>query len=205
MERSFRVALALLAALAAIALEPAPAEARKSALRKEVEQLRAQVTELRLQLGQLQSLVATQSRRFDGATGAPGFGGGTGLCADPCEGDSDGDGVGDCEDPCPCDPGQTDGDADGAPDCLDPCPDDATDACIDPCRFDSDGDGIDDCEDPCPWDPLPPTDLDANGFHDCIDVCWLLAEPTADGGVVSPIWPPMPCPILLRPEGAAAE
>src|SRR5262245_30696822 len=107
MERSLRVVLALLAAVAAVAIGPDPAGARKSALRKEVEQLRAQVTELRVQVGQLQSLVATQSKRFELAPGAPGFGG-TGLCADPCQQDSDGDGVGDCEDPCLCDPSQAD-------------------------------------------------------------------------------------------------
>jgi hypothetical protein len=188
------------AVLALGALAPAPASARKSALRKEVEQLRAQLTELRLQVGQLQSAMASQSKRFDGAPGAslpPGGGGGSGICADPCQEDSDGDGLGDCEDPCLCDPAQTDGDADGTPDCLDPCPDDAGDACIDPCRFDSDGDGTNDCEDPCPWDPLPPEDRDANGVVDCVDLCWLLAAPTG----VEP-GSPLPCPILVPPPGS---
>jgi hypothetical protein len=190
----------LTAVLAVGALAPAPASARKSALRKEVEQLRAQVTELRLQIGQLQGAVAAQSKRFDGAPGVPASPGGTGLCADPCQTDSDGDGLGDCEDPCPCDPGQTDGDGDGTPNCLDPCPDDASDACIDPCRWDSDGDGTNDCEDPCPWDPLPAEDRDENGVIDCVDICWFLAQPTGVAESTSPL----PCPLLLRPPGTTS-
>lgn len=193
------VVLAVFVALGSLALAPAPAVARKSALRKELAQLRAQVTELRLQIGQLQGAVAAQSKRFDGAPGVSlPDGVGTGLCADPCQEDSDGDGLGDCEDPCLCDPAQTDGDGDETPDCLDPCPDDATDACIDPCRIDSDGDGVTDCEDPCPWDPLPPQDQDGNDVVDCLDLCWFLAARPTGGESVSPL----PCPLLLPPSGA---
>ena len=103
---------ALLAALAllAFALPAAAKPPRKASVRQELAQLRAQVTELRMQLGQLQSAVAAERQRFSGdgavAPGLPGGGlpGGTGLCADPCTEDSDGDGLGDCEDPCLCDP-----------------------------------------------------------------------------------------------------
>jgi hypothetical protein len=207
--RSVRRA-ALLAALALVALS-LPADARpprKASVRHELEQLRAQLTELRMQLGQLQSAVAAERQRFGGdgtvAPGLPGGSvpGGTGLCADPCSEDSDGDGLGDCEDPCLCDPQQQDGDGDGTPDCLDPCPDDDTDACIDPCRWDSDADGENDCDDPCPWDPAPPTDSDDNGVIDCVDLCWLIMEPVAEtraDGMMAPI-APWPCPILFRPE-----
>jgi hypothetical protein len=193
----------LLVCLALVALAAGPAAARdgRKSLRKEVEGLKAQITELRLQVGQLQSALATERQRFagDGAVSVPG---GTGICADPCAADSDGDGLGDCEDPCLCDPQQSDRDGDGTPDCLDPCPDEADDACIDPCRWDSDGDRTNDCEDPCPWDPLPPEDRDGNGVPDCLDICWLIAEPVAaDGSLIDPT-SPLPCPILFRMENA---
>ena len=204
LERSWLLALL---AVVVLALPAAARSPKKGALRQEVEQLRAQVTELRMQIGQLQSAVVAQGQRFSGQGSVDpanpvGVPGGTGLCADPCAQDSDGDGVGDCEDPCLCDPTQSDADGDGTPDCLDPCPDDASDACIDPCRWDSDGDGTNDCEDPCPWDPTPPTDQDENGVIDCVDLCWLMASPN---GVVKPGDPtqpgsPLPCPILLRPD-----
>jgi hypothetical protein len=193
----------LLAALPSAAKPP-----RKASLRQELSQLKAQVTELRVQVGQLQSALAAQGQRFSPGESDPGgpvgLPGGTGLCADPCVQDSDGDGLGDCEDPCLCDPQQADGDTDGTPDCLDPCPDDPTDACIDPCRWDTDGDGVNDCEDVCPWDPAPPTDGDENGIVDCLDLCWLLVEPagqTQADGTVKPM-PPWPCPVIVRPDPA---
>lgn len=140
--------------------------------------LRAEVTELKSRIGQLEGRLAYLARlqegrgagRADGTTPGrlPGPGG---VCADPCASDADGDGVNDCEDPCPCEPDAADGDGDGWPDCADPCPDDAANECLNPCRNDSDGDGRGDCGDPCPFDPAEAKDRDGDALPDCVDPC----------------------------------
>jgi hypothetical protein len=164
MREDKRYALLGLALLAMLLLGTGTVDARPAGAKR----LRQQIVELKGRLARLESQVQFQGRRLETM---PPIVSASGLCADPCAADSDGDGQGDCVDPCPCDPANLDDDGDGIPDCLDPCPGDGTNACIDPCRMDSDGDGTPDCEDVCPWDPSLSRDDDADGIPDCTDPC----------------------------------